>query len=490
MESIRKVGAFCAPGPGSNIRRTTKWGVCPFSAACLVLLVFGGHLYGQNQPNQGATLGTTVQLPSLGVEVDANGLLSLTVTDMRGDIRAARADAARKTLPRDVQRHSTSRKVSLRRLAAAIDRALESGEALDPVIVHLAGLRRLDHVFLFPHDHDVILSGPAGGWFEEPSGRIVSLEDRQPLLLLDDLITALRAFGPNDPLNKVVLCSIDPSPEGLSRYKKLKRDLPIKFTPAEWAVLPDRLSVAMREALGPSSIRVHGVPRSSHIGQVMVECDYRMKLIGIGLEPEPVEMETFIEAIDRPISGFQQWWLRPDYKRLVQDPQAESLRLLGSGIELVTNRLEVTADDRLSGSRNRSSAAASRYAEEFTEKYDRIAEASPVFAQLRNLSDLLVVAAWLRRIDAWQRVEWDGGVLNDASRLPSQEMPVPKTVHSVARAVTKGDLLFTPAGGGFSITPAISLDDEHLTIGQTDDPLHQRRLDVRLPEDDQTWWWD
>ncbi len=442
----------------------------------------------QNQQNQ--DFGVTVQLPTLGVEIDANGALSLSVTDPTGKIRAERAAAARRTLPRDIQQSSDNRKISLRRLAGAISECLDKGQELDSDMVQLAGLRRLEHVFLYPEDNDIIISGPAGGWFEEASGRVVGLDDRQPLVMLDDLITAIRAFGPNDPLDKVVLCSIDPTAEGLERYKKLKREIPIKFTAAEWAALPAQMSAVMRDSLGPATVRVHGVPHSSHVAQIMVESDYRMKLIGVGLEPEPVSMVTFIEAIDRPIGGFQQWWLRPKYDRLVQDPEALSLKIIGQAIELVTDRLDVSAKERLVAGKIRSSAAAKKYANEFSEKYSQIAVNCPVFAQLQTVSDLLVVAGWLKKTDAWRRVGWDGGILFDAELLPEKVLPVPKTAQCVANAVTKGDMLVTPVGGGFSITPAISLDDDHLEIDRKSAHFQKLRKKIRMPETDDQWWWD
>jgi hypothetical protein len=130
----------------------------------------------QNQQNQGG--GVTVQLPTLGVEIDADGVLSLSVTDPTGAIRAERSAAAKRTLSRDIQKNSDNRKISLRRLSAAITKSLDQGQALDSEIVHLAGLRRLEHVFLFPDDTDIIITGPAGGWFEEPSGRIAHGDPR------------------------------------------------------------------------------------------------------------------------------------------------------------------------------------------------------------------------------------------------------------------------------------------------------------------------
>lgn len=444
----------------------------------------------QEQSNPLANVSTTVQLPSLGVEVDANGLLSMSITDVSGKIRNERIAVAKKQIPQDIQRFSANRKISLRRLNDAIAASLNEGRELSGEIQHLAGLRRLDAVFLFPDDGDIVICGPAGGWFEEPSGRVVGIDDRQPIVLLDHFLTALRAFGPTDELNKVVLCSIDPTREGLERFKKLKKDMPIRFSDREWAELPAKFSAAMRESLGRSNIRVHGVPHSSHLAQIMIESDYRMKMIGVGLEPAPIPMTTFIDAIDRPISGFQQWWLRPNYQRLIEDGEKESLKVIGQTIELVTNRLELTADERLVASKQKSSAAANKYANQFTQKYAQIADHCPVFAQLRSISDLLVVAAWLKKSEGWRRIGWDGGLLMDREQFPEEELPVPLTAESVANAVTKGPMLVTPVGGGFSITPAIALDQEHLKVEAESKEWQQRRKAISDQRPADRWWWD
>ena len=57
----------------------------------------------------------------------------------------------------------------------------------------------------------------------------------------------------------------------------------------------------LRESLGLQNITLHGVPANSHYAQVLVEADYRMKLIGIGLEkPKHVKMMSYV---DRASSG-------------------------------------------------------------------------------------------------------------------------------------------------------------------------------------------
>ena len=52
----------------------------------------------------------------------------------------------------------------------------------------------------------------------------------------------------------------------------------------------------LRDKLGMQVITVGGIPASTHFAQVMVEADYRMKLIGIGLERAPVRLKSYVDS--------------------------------------------------------------------------------------------------------------------------------------------------------------------------------------------------
>ena len=446
----------------------------------------------QNQGNQqGASIGgTAVQLPTLGVAIDGDGLLTMqALEDPGGRLRRERIEAARAVIPRNAARPSQSRKISLRRLAHAIERSLTAGKPLSEEIRCLVGLRRINHIFLYPEEHDIVIAGTAGGWFDDGTGRIVGIDDNLSVVMLDDLITALRALGPQTNENRVVLCSIDPTPTGLERFRGFHRSMPTHFRPDERAAIAERLTAEAQQRLGPATVRVQGVPDDSHVAQVMVESDYRMKLIAVGLEPPPVEMTTFAAAIDGPIRDMQQWWLTPNYRWICEDRQGESLEMQGEGVRLLTDRMSIGPDGSLQQTKTRPSKAARLYSESFTKMFPKIAVASPVFGQLRTVVDLLVGAAWLRRHQAWDRVGWDGGILFDEQSLTTESYPVPMHVQTVANAIFKGEMLVVPAGGGFSINPAIALEEANVTIDKAGDLTTQRKS-IRLPENDSTWWWD
>ena len=55
------------------------------------------------------------------------------------------------------------------------------------------------------------------------------------------------------------------------------------------------MATALREALGLQTVTIQGISPKTHFAQVLVEADYRMKLIGIDLEqpPAPVKIPSY-----------------------------------------------------------------------------------------------------------------------------------------------------------------------------------------------------
>ena len=53
----------------------------------------------------------------------------------------------------------------------------------------------------------------------------------------------------------------------------------------------------LRKSLGLNDVTLSGVPRTTHFAHVLTEADYRMKLIGIGLEAPPVPMVTYVSRL-------------------------------------------------------------------------------------------------------------------------------------------------------------------------------------------------
>ena len=442
----------------------------------------------QANVNQAAT---TVQLPTFGVAIDAEGVLSVKVfTDPTGELAAGRLAAAKAKLDVDVAAKSDLRKVSLVRLERAVRERVAAGGEPDDVMRHLAGLQRVDFVFIYPERGDIVLAGPAEGWMEDAAGRAVGMTTGRPVVLLEDLVVALRAYPPGGRERPFVGCTIDPDADALVRLAEFQKTIPRSIPVALRGEASVRIAQGVRDSLGMAHVRVFGVSEQTHLAQVLIEADYRMKLIAVGIEPPPVKMATFISAIEGVRDGMlQRWWFTPHYDCVKLSDDRLAMELVGQGVQLQGEDKVIGPDGKLLDSDGKPGKASRTYTTNFTRKYPEIADKSPVYAQMRSVINLLIAAAFLRTDDVYGRVGWEPGIFADETALPVETLANPKQAQCVANSVWKGTRLFTPAGGGVSIQADEALLPENLQpdTGAKLGSLHEQLLHD-APDD--RWWWD
>jgi hypothetical protein len=165
------------------------------------------------------------------------------------------------------------------------------------------------------------------------------------------------------------------------------------------------------------------------------------------------------------------------------------MQLQGWGVKLVGAQELV---DQAGARRNTDaqSLASRRFCESFTEKYKDLALRAPVYAQLRNLIDLAVTAAFIQQQDYYQQADWNLGVLGDETKYSIETEVVPQHVESAVNAVFKRNALMTPIGGGVSIRAPQALTPEN-RLADEDGKVAASRASISLeslPEDQ--WWWD
>jgi len=138
-----------------------------------------------------------------GVSIDARGVVDRCSREAAGQLRRAWLAAM---VPADGQmaRASSLRKVSLRRLEAAIADCRALNKPLPLEMRFLAGLQRVRYVLAYPEAQDVVLAGEAGPWLVNDAGEVIGQATGQPVLQLDDRIGAT-------PLERLVV--------GLSFFK-------------------------------------------------------------------------------------------------------------------------------------------------------------------------------------------------------------------------------------------------------------------------------
>ncbi|MEM8865345.1 MAG: DUF1598 domain-containing protein [Planctomycetota bacterium] len=432
-----------------------------------------------------------------GVVVDANGVVQRNVVaDPGGRLTSQRIAQAMAQLEGDLAKPSKLRKVSLTRLEEIIQQKLNAGSGPDDAMKSLAGLTQIDYVFCYPESGDVVLAGPAEPWAEDVAGRKRGVRSGRPVLELQDMITALRAFPPrstdsgargNEPL---IYCSIDPTAEGLSRMQQFLSNTRFTRPPnqQETRFFIDQLG----EQLGLQEVTVGGIPATTHFAQVLVEADYRMKLIGIGLEKPPVRLTSYVERANPAMvsrNAMQRWYFVPDYECLRVSEDGLAMEVVGEGVKLIGED-EFVGQDGSRRSVGRSNRASAAYVKAFTKMYPKLADRSPVYAQLRNCIDMAVAAAFIQERDFYSEAEWTMPVFGSEEAYPVENYPAPAKVATAVNSLWKGNTLMTPIGGGVEIRPTWALRDAN-RLDDKDGEVYAKRQELAAPQlaDDQ-WWWD
>jgi hypothetical protein len=441
-----------------------------------------------------AVVGASMALPSAawaqimaaaGVAVDADGVLRTKVfSDPSGQLMRERVASAKTTLDPKLTSFSKLRKISLNRLEQAI--VAREGAPTDEMR-YLAGLLRVRYVFYYPDSKDLVLAGPAEGWVPDLSGRIVGMTSGRPTVQLQDLVVALRAFPPGGSSASLIGCSIDPTKEGLAAMQQFLRSIGSRATPDDTQTIVDGL----RNSLGLQMVSVNGVSPKTHFAQVMVEADYRMKLIGIGLERPPVKLASYVERAkpsDVSRNALQRWFFTPDYQCVRQSDDKCAMELVGDGVKLVGEDELVTAG----GQRQlnaRSNKASQAFVIGFTKQYPELAERSPVYAELRNLVDMAIAAAYIHQQDYYGKAGWKMEFFGDEKSFAVETYDIPKTVETACNALWKGHTLMTPVGGGVQIQPAQALEKTNL-LADEKGKVAKLREELKPKLAKGQWWWD
>lgn len=448
----------------------------------------GGTSGGQNA-QAGIMISPGMILDAASLRVDENGVAgSVRVPDPTGELTRKRLQQAKAALNADIAKANPMRKVSLTRLERAVQGQLEKNRKPTDEMLRLAGLTRIRYVFFYPDSGDIVVAGPAEGWFQDLTGRFIGMVSSRPVMELQDLVVALRAFAPGKDERGVVGCSIDPTPEGLARMQKFLHEVTGRVTPND----RDFIVEGLHTSLGLQKVRILGVSPDTHFAQVMLEADYRMKLIGIGAEHPGAKLKSFVELADPgqiSRNALQRWWFVPDYKCVRMSDDHLAMELQGEGVKLVGEDEVVGADGQRSA-QGRSGRASQMFTHGFTQKYPDLARRKPIYAQLRNLIDMVIAAAHIQREDYFGKAGWNMEVFGDEKLFPVEIYNAPTEVDTVVTSMMKGGRLVTPVGGGVRIEAPMALEPTNV-LADEGGKVEKARHDIELSglKADQ-WWWD
>jgi hypothetical protein len=304
------------------------------------------------------------------------------------------------------------------------------------------------------------------------------------------MIVALRTFPPGENrISPLIYCSIDPTPDGLSRMHQFLHEMGSRLSsPNQEQFIVEQL----RERLGMQVITVGGVPAKSHFAQVLVEADYRMKLIGIGLEQAPVRLKSYVDRANPhqvARNALERWYFVPNYECVRVSDDSLAMEMVGNGVKLV-GEAEVVGKDGRRSTAKRGNPASQAFVNAFTKVYPDLAARSAVYAQLRNCIDLAVAAAYIRDQGFYSLAKWQPTVFADEASYRVETLNPPTQVASAVNSMWKGSMLVTPIGGGVQIRPMEAISATNL-MDDEDQSVAKARSETELSNlaADQ-WWWD
>jgi len=418
-----------------------------------------------------------------GISIDAAGVVQpAALADQANLVTLLRKQL--KEAPEGLVVPAGMRMISLRGLEEALEASIRNNQgALPDELRYMAGLQRIEYVFVVPERNDIVLAGPGEGWRVDDQGNIVGITTGRPVLRLDDFMAALRAV--QEARRGGISVSIDPTEKGYQQLQTLLTEQRRSRRTPQLATLEP----AMRKAFGNQQIKILGVPTTSHFARVMVAADYKMKRLAMKLDPSPVKgLTSFVDMVKnaRNIAPDvnPRWWLACNYEPLVRSEDSLAWQLRGPGVKAMTEDEFVDDNGRVrsDGSKN---PMAQKWADQLTKHYDELSKKDIVFGELRNIMDMCVIAALLEKEQLLERAGCSIPLLTDQeSRVKLEAWLTPKVVPPQCSFLKTRRGWVVTASGGVQVESWPVLNKTQM------DPQISAYLKKAKPANQVGWWWN
>ncbi len=335
-----------------------------------------------------------------GVYIDALGTLHRFQPDRSGRLDRLKAKLALNQQVNLPSEDSAIRQISLIQLERAAQMCAVQGKPLPDDLQNMAGIYDLHYLLVIPESNDIVIAGPAGPCHRNGEGIVVNTQTGRPVLQLDDLVNCLRSvwydggrFG----------CSITPRQQNLAATQEFLTTS--KLTGKAWRS-------ELQQQLGRQDIDVFGIPRNTTTARILVEADYRMKLIGMGLEPAVDEVPSYLDRASKDLGkqplplDVARWWFTLDYEGISVDSSKRLFQLDGTGVK-VLSETELLDPQGARIHTGKSIGPTKEFAEDFSKHFDAIAQNKPIFNELRNVFDLALVCSLIKREKLDRLVDWN-----------------------------------------------------------------------------------
>jgi hypothetical protein len=253
----------------------------------------------------------------------------------------------------------------------------------------------------------------------------------------------------------------------------------------------------LRQQLGRQDIEIYGIDPRTRTARVIVEADYHMKLIGMGLADSVPGVTSYLDSVQvgpdqtPPPLGVLRWWFALNYQAIHATPRRDAFQLLGTGVK-VQSENEMLSEQGERIHTGQSDELNRLFAARFTSHFDALATRYPIYAELRNVFDLAMVAALIREEDLTSRVAWSAPHLRDSRGYQVTRGDAPREVDTVInhRVIDRKHVI-AGVSGGVAVNASVVVHDlavETAPYGRLYQDRAAGTVPPTLPRD--RWWWD
>ena len=381
-----------------------------------------------------------------GIRIDTDGVMrNMTLEEQQQQLELVRRNAVAPSGP--LTEPASMRCISLRKIQEAILESAKTQKPLSAEMLYLAGLTRIEYVFVYPDRQDIVLAGPAEPWTVGPYGTMVGVKSGRPIVYLEDLLTAFRYVS--NARQGGVSISIEPTERGVVQLQQMISRIGPNPNPSQ-------LVPMLADAFGLQKVILQGIPSESHMARVLLAADYRMKLYGMNLAEAPVRgLPSYLEMIRNRTNASTQvqsrWWMACDYEAISHTGNRLAWQIRGPGIKTLTEQEVYDANGTAKQTGN-VDAAAKKWADLFTQKLDELSTKDTAFGDLRNVMDLCVVAALIEAQNLESLAACDlSGLLGDEAMTETPKLDFPQSLSPQISLVQSVQGILVSASGGVMI---------------------------------------
>ena len=182
------------------------------------------------------------------------------------------------------------------------------------------------------------------------------------------------------------------------------------------------------------------------------------------------------------------WWLTMKYDSVRHSSDGDAFEFVGSSVQCLSENqfLNTQGQQVLTG---KSEGANLAFAQTFSSKYEELAKQDLVFADLRNVFDLALVASLLEHRQIARQTGWNYGCFSGDGAYRTRVYDAPLEVESVVNhRVYRGRDIVVQVAGGVRADLGEVLTKK-LTAGpRMEDDAEKAQASVELPA--RRWWWD